>query len=181
MRIVSFATDQPFYRDAAEALRRDCDGLGVAHDIRVLQRWGGSKRERVIYKPTFIRELLEEHNQPLLWVDVDSRLSAGPATPDTRMDVGVAANPYGTCRGLILTAGAIFVRPNSRTEAFLQDWENRCKESPRSGFGDHYYLVKTACNHIIQESTVVGLLMNELSGVTLCTSAQKVEKGVPRA
>lgn len=74
--IVSFYTPEWEYRSRAEHLMRDCDRLGLAHDIvsrPSLNNWN----RNTAMKPSFIAEMLEKHEH-LIWLDCDGVLLQRP-------------------------------------------------------------------------------------------------------
>lgn len=77
--LVSFYTGDAHYAAAAEALRADCSALGLDHDIRELkltpgETWLDACRRKV----PFYLEMHRKHRRPILWLDVDSRLTRLP-------------------------------------------------------------------------------------------------------
>lgn len=76
--VVSFFTDEPYYRDAAERLRRDCTNLGVDCEIAPrstsAEHWIDACRGKI----PFLLEMHRKHQRPILWLDADSRLARMP-------------------------------------------------------------------------------------------------------
>ncbi|MFC7402697.1 polysaccharide pyruvyl transferase family protein [Citricoccus sp. GCM10030269] len=71
--LVSFYAGGQYYYDAAAALRRDCERLGMPHHIEELSEdlrdWGAITRLKI----AFYRRMHERFGA-ILWVDVDTRL-----------------------------------------------------------------------------------------------------------
>lgn len=77
--LVSFYTNTPYYEQAARELRRDCERLGLAHDIVPLDAvshlsWIDICRRKV----PFFLQMQRKHQRPIFWLDVDSRLAQAP-------------------------------------------------------------------------------------------------------
>ena len=77
--IVSLFTEDSYYRKAATKLRADCDRLSLSHDIVSLgndsrMTWIDACRRKV----RFYLEMHRKHQRPILWLDVDSRLTRFP-------------------------------------------------------------------------------------------------------
>lgn len=75
--LVSFYTADADYRDHAKRLQAECDALGLEHCIEERPSAGGYL-ENCCQKPFFIREMLERHKRPILWVDVDASILREP-------------------------------------------------------------------------------------------------------
>lgn len=74
--IVSFYTPEWEYRSRAEQLMRDCDRMGLAHDIvsrSSLKNWN----RNTAMKPQFIAEMLQKHEH-VIWLDCDGALYKRP-------------------------------------------------------------------------------------------------------
>lgn len=69
--LVSFYTDDDYYRPHGRRLQKECDALGVPHEIIPKPSAGGYLANTRI-KPFAIRELLMKVGGPVLWVDVDA-------------------------------------------------------------------------------------------------------------
>ena len=130
--IVSFYTPEWEYRSRAEQLMRDCDQLGIAHDIRARPSLGNWNRNTAM-KPQFIREVLSDH-QHVIWLDCDGKLISSPSLclfqPES---VGIAAVPHQTMSNHALSprawhTGLISILRRDETQAFVSQWEVTCRE-----------------------------------------------------
>lgn len=74
--VVSFFTPEWEYRSRAMQLMKDCDKLGIPHDIRARPSLGNWNRNTAM-KPQFIRETLYTH-QHVIWLDCDGKLYQRP-------------------------------------------------------------------------------------------------------
>jgi hypothetical protein len=77
--VVSFFTNEPYYREAAERLRQDCEASGLDFDIAQRsatrsESWLDVCRAKV----QFFLEMHKKHRRPILWLDVDTRLGKRP-------------------------------------------------------------------------------------------------------
>jgi hypothetical protein len=93
--VVSFYSDDPYYRQGAENLRADCRRIGLDHEIERLdgapgQSWPDICRRKV----PFLLEMHRKHARPILWLDADSRLAGRPGIFD-----GAACDFAGFLRG----------------------------------------------------------------------------------
>lgn len=77
--LVSFYSGDDHYRDAAAKLRYDCLQLDLDHDI--VEYSTASERSWIDLcrrKIPFYLEMHRKHQRPILWLDVDSRLTRSP-------------------------------------------------------------------------------------------------------
>ena len=75
-KLISFYSDiedKTYYSDHAKRLTQECESLDIPYDIQNKESLG-SYQLNCLSKPTFILEKLEEHNEPLVWMDVDSKI-----------------------------------------------------------------------------------------------------------
>ncbi len=75
--VVSFYTKNTPYEKEAEGLAKSCDAHGIRYCIEgvtLTDDWHAN----TLYKPTFLKEQLEKHDQSLLWVDCDARFRKVP-------------------------------------------------------------------------------------------------------
>jgi len=75
LTLVSFYTTGGYYEEKAEELRGQCDRYGIAHDIAAIEltpedNWASICRRKV----RFYHQMLNKHQSPIMWVDVDSTL-----------------------------------------------------------------------------------------------------------
>jgi hypothetical protein len=77
--LVSFWCGGDYYREAARLLREDCERVGLDHDIVEIESatsedWIAACRRKI----PFYLEMHRKHRRPILWLDVDSRLTRRP-------------------------------------------------------------------------------------------------------
>jgi tetratricopeptide (TPR) repeat protein len=76
---VSFYCGKQYYYDAAKMLIEDCRKLDIPYDIEELQLPEGADWAFICRKKTeFYARKLEEHKQPIFWLDVDTRVLRKP-------------------------------------------------------------------------------------------------------
>jgi len=77
--VVSFYSGDEYYYKCAEALKSDCERLGLKYVIKELQfdkefNWAELCKRKV----HFYQEMLNEIDGPILWVDVDTKINKLP-------------------------------------------------------------------------------------------------------
>lgn len=78
--VVSFFSADPYYRQAAQLLRTDCDSLGLDSDVVELVTVGDSTWiDTCRRKVPFYLQMHRKHRRPILWLDADSRITRLPA------------------------------------------------------------------------------------------------------
>lgn len=77
--VVSLYGGDPSYYAAAERLSEDCAALGLDHDIVEIPDAAGTDWLQLCRrKISFYIEMQRKHRRPILWLDVDSRLTRLP-------------------------------------------------------------------------------------------------------
>lgn len=128
--IVSFYTPEWEYRSRAEQLMRDCDRLGLAHDIvgrPSLNNWN----RNTAMKPRFIAEMLQKHDH-LIWLDCDGALYQRPALcMGQPHHVDFMAVPHQTMSDHPTSprawhTGLLAVRRTQLSKQFVDSWADIC-------------------------------------------------------
>lgn len=138
--VTSFATDDSHYRPHAERLRVDCEQVGIDHDIHLIPPWSEDSQQHCCYKPTFILERLNALNEPLLWIDVDSRIRKPFEIADHDIDIGFCENPLKRKRKHApndKTGGAMLFMPTQAARDFLTLWKASCDSRLPGEVADH--------------------------------------------
>ena len=78
MRVVTYHTPDPMYRRYARQFRRDMERLGVARWTIEERPRGAWRRACTLEKLSVICDLMDKYREPLLWIDVDSRVWRDP-------------------------------------------------------------------------------------------------------
>ena len=152
--VISFGTNYPItYRKNLNYTRKTCRRFNIPHYLwqidQVLFRRSGWLR-KVLYKPTFIKEMLLGFDTPIVWIDADCRLLDQFELPEGDWDVGLI--PHQILRNRIhftpwLSSFMVF-RPTAQTKILLRDWEWLCQDHSR-GEGDHERLM-WALNRVVK-------------------------------
>lgn len=119
--VVSFWTADADYRDHAKRLKAECDALGIEHCIEERPSAGGYL-ENCCQKPFFIREMLERHQRPVLWIDVDASILRQPVWVEKLPEKGydMAARPHQRPHWRRFHVGTLWF--NTTAAEFLDRW-----------------------------------------------------------
>jgi hypothetical protein len=74
--LISFYSDiegNTYYSDHGSRIIKECKFLEILHDIQEKESLG-SYQTNCLSKPQYILDKLEEKNQPILWMDIDSKI-----------------------------------------------------------------------------------------------------------
>jgi len=76
VQLIAYYYDQEgnYYRERASRLAEHCLAEGIPHTIKAVEANGWL--DACAAKPRFIMETLQEHNEPVLYIDVDSPVSS---------------------------------------------------------------------------------------------------------
>jgi hypothetical protein len=91
-KVISFYTPNWQYENCARLLKEDCERLGLDYYIEGLAD-RGSWIDNCRLKAKFIRDCLERFQEPVLWIDVDSRLFTAPPEIDLKYDMALVRTP----------------------------------------------------------------------------------------
>ena len=124
--IVSFATNDSHYRKYPDRLRENCERYGLSHDIHIIEAWS-NKRAHCANKPVFILEMLDKHQETVLWIDVDSVIMGAIRLPEG-IDCGFCDNVYSSRQKnpLQVTGGAMAFGNTKAARNFLNHWKDEC-------------------------------------------------------
>jgi len=149
-KFISFYCDRDgsdYYSSCAEKMKNRLDELGATHDIREIP----SKEHYMLnclQKPKFILDMLNELDEPLLWIDIDCVINEIPIEFDeveTDMGLVIREHDLKTPHSALL-----YFKPTDKSKQFLQDWDDKCKSkehdsiSGKYTLGDHEQLILTA-------------------------------------
>ena len=139
--LVSFYSDiedKTYYSDNAVRLREECKLLDIQCSIQEKESLG-SYQLNCLSKPQFILDMLNEFNQPIIWMDVDSRLHKSLDIYDTfDSDVDmVIATADGGMRGM--KASPIYFGNTKKAKKFIEAWIQTTKDIQEREIGifDH--------------------------------------------
>lgn len=137
--------DGCYYTVCAEVIKRKFDKFGLTYDIRELPKTENNYMLNCLKKPRFILDMLNELDEPLIWIDIDSHFQRPPSIMDEcTSDIGFVARrqayntPY---------CGLLYFSNTATSKKFLEDWAQRCENqinNTKNGSydgGDHHQLV----------------------------------------
>ncbi|NCC92369.1 MAG: hypothetical protein EOM10_03660 [Opitutae bacterium] len=125
MTVISFGTRDGVYDRHLAQLAAQCDAFGLRRDLRLIPP--ASRIAACLQKPAFIREMLECHQQPVLWLDADTRINRAFELPGGRWDLGLVPNSSWRKRRRRPTcAFVIAAAPTPSAHAFLDAWAYLC-------------------------------------------------------
>ncbi|QNN23317.1 hypothetical protein HED60_13875 [Planctomycetales bacterium ZRK34] len=144
---MSFYSDAPgrdVYAGYAQTLEQD---LQRHQDVFRIERlpYRGTWLATCHAKPSFLLAALEEQQQPIVWLDVDSRLLTPiPLIDPDSYDI---AAPQGSNQntGLItisLEVAMLYINNTDNAKRFLREWRRRCDTSDLP-VTDHYHFLQT--------------------------------------
>ena len=128
--VVSYYTEGTPYEKEATDLASSCLEFGIEHEISKVPNLG-SWSANCCYKPEFLLNLLEKHNRPLIWTDVDSVFVNKPIFFDTcKSDIALKINhdlPV-DAKSKILT-GTLFINNTAAVKKLLRFWKDDCQSA----------------------------------------------------
>ena len=120
--IVSFFSDiedNTYYSDHGKRLIDECKYLKLRYDITEKESTG-DYRLNCLSKPKYILDKLDEKQEDLLWLDVDSKIHKEPVRfNDINGDIGFATS-NGNLSGM--KASPIFLKNNEKSRMFVKTW-----------------------------------------------------------
>lgn len=134
MKLVTYATPDPFYQMCAVIWEAHCDHAGIRHELHLVT--GTTWTKNCCYKPDFLYDRTWGES-PFAWCDVDCLvMRMGEFPPVDEWDVAVKRGTR-----LPITAGWIGFSGSERSRAFLGAWSELLSQqgSPK---GDHDALLK---------------------------------------
>ena len=127
--LISFYSDiedKTYYSDNANRLREECKSLDIQCSIQHKESLG-SYQLNCLSKPQFILDMLERFKQPLLWMDVDSRLHKTPDIFDHFEDTDlVVATSNGKLSGM--KASPLYFGNTDGAREFIDAWIGTTKD-----------------------------------------------------
>lgn len=126
MKIVSFYCDvdnSTYYSDSAKKLSAACDSLGISYDFRNINH-SDTWIENTRFKPSFILQMLNELNEDLIWLDIDSMVHK-------KIDFNISNNwlsTYNENDGYPHSFAHI-IKNNKSNKRFIEKWIRKINES----------------------------------------------------
>jgi hypothetical protein len=139
--LISFFSDiedKTYYSEHGNRLRKECRNLGISCNIQQKESLG-SYQLNCLSKPQFILDMMNEFKQPLIWMDVDSKLHKSLDIYDSfDSDVDmVIATSDGGLRGM--KASPIYFGNTEKAKKFVESWIQTTKDIQEKEMGifDH--------------------------------------------
>lgn len=182
--IVSFFTDESYYKDAADRLRADCAQLKLDCDIARIEPGADSWIDICRRKIGFCLEMQRKHQRPILWLDVDSRLGRRPEIFD-----GATCDFAGFLRGFrylrdfdpqlsprFFAPFALYFNTTPRATAFLELMAEI--ESRHAGSATDDFFLQEAWKHHREQLSVMVLPPNLVGREWPLTQEQMIYVGI---
>ncbi len=116
--LVSFFTEDTEYKNEAAKLSETCNAHKVSHEI-YQSKDAGSWEKNTQHKAVVIRDALEKHKKPILWVDADARVMKHP---DMLHTVNIDVMYHYIKEWNEILAGTLYFDYNEKTIAFCKKW-----------------------------------------------------------
>lgn len=143
MKIISFYSDtlhSNYYSQSANLLKSDCDRLGLDYHIENLKGHSEYKKNCKM-KPFFILDGLKKFNQPVVWLDCDSRIVKTPTFQNLE-NVDFAGVKKKENNGQAMIASTLFFNNTKSSLGLLEEWCKRCELKENSDKADHSILLE---------------------------------------
>lgn len=127
---VSYFTENTLYERESADLIASFKKFGLDYEVVAVPNLG-SWSKNCCYKPTFLLEMLEKHNRPLVWTDIDSVVVRDPTFfDDCYADVALRINDQLPTedKAKVLT-GTFFINNTPSAKKLLQLWKKECERS----------------------------------------------------
>lgn len=142
MKIISFysdTTNSSYYSQSAFSLKSDCVRLKLDYHIENLQGHSEYKKNCKM-KPGFILECIKKFNQPVVWLDCDSRIVKTPSFENLQ-SVDYAGVKRGGDNDPTMIASTLFFNTTESSIKLLEEWARRCSLNENSEMADHSILI----------------------------------------
>jgi hypothetical protein len=157
MKLISYYSDiaeSSYYSDHYKRFVKDADLLGIKHHIENLGT-GPSYQENCLRKPETIKRILQEIKEPVLWVDIDSKIHKNDFNIFYEMDSKVAFSAVAPVPvwGAI-KASPLYFNYSDSSISFLDEWIKRCKKAQSNGENVFDHEVLFTMQHWLREHNV---------------------------
>ncbi len=117
VKVIAYYTDDDIYAEHAELLKQSLEQHGIAYDIEKIQpsNWLSA----TAFKPSFIKKKLKQHNDALLYVDIDAIVHAdfNDFFQSINADIAIYRTPEGE-----LLSGVIYLQATPQVAALIDQW-----------------------------------------------------------
>lgn len=135
--ITSFYTEGTGYEQEADRLRKSLEALdGVEWFIDSVPNLG-SWEANASHKASFMRDMLDKFQRPVVWVDADAVFHSYPAIFD-EIDTDIAVyyltwkEPGQTIKSL--RSGTFYLEPTEATDRLIRQWLENNRRNPNVSF-----------------------------------------------
>lgn len=136
MVIVSYATNDGIYDRFLTRLAARCDAHGLRHDLRLIAPT--TRLDACLRKPSFILEMLDLHQKPVLWLDADAVVERSFDLPGEPWDIGLVPNTsWWRRRRNPTSAFVVAAAPTEAARSFLEAWIYLCRWPELANRTDH--------------------------------------------
>lgn len=142
MKIVSFYSDplhSNYYSQSASLLKSDCDRLKLDYYIQNLKGHFEYKKNCKM-KPSFILECMKKFNQPIVWLDCDSRIVKNPSF-EGLTEIDYAGVRRGGDADPVMIASTLYFNTSEASIKMLEEWSRRCSLKENDDRADHSILL----------------------------------------
>lgn len=125
--VVSYFTKNTPYEKEVQGLITSLDRFGIKHDIRGIDSLGGWQ-SNTMFKAQFLRQMIEEVEDAMVWIDADAVVEKSPIFFDyIDADAAFYFRTNGGRVGRIpepveLLSGTMFFKANHRARTLLDMW-----------------------------------------------------------
>lgn len=157
--VVSYYTVNTPYEKIVLNLTQSLLKFELAHDVQGIQS-KGNWYKNTQYKAQFLLEMLDKHQENIIWVDADAIIQQYPVLFDTLdCDVGVHYRQWRLkkCPEGELLSGTLYLANNEKIKQLIRRWVNNIYESKDPRVYDQKILQFT-----IKESKDLDLKVHQL-------------------
>jgi len=132
MKIISYYSDidgSCYYSNHYKRFMKDADALSIDCHIKKLAS-GLTYQENCLRKPETIKTILQEVKEPVLWVDIDSKIHRNAFLPFQQMSSSVVFGAVAPApQWQAIKASPLYFNYSSSCFRFLDEWIRRCEEA----------------------------------------------------
>lgn len=124
--IVSYYTKKTHYEREVAGLIDSCEKFSLEYDIVGID-CRGSWETNCSYKPRFLITMLEKHQRPIIWIDIDAIVAQKPLLFETlTCDIATTVNfDLPDDHPSKVLSGTIFINNTSPARALLKSWAEK--------------------------------------------------------
>lgn len=120
MRIISYYTKGSGYKKEAKKLIESLNKFRLQYDIQEVKSLGNWQMNTQ-FKAVFIRNLLDKHNEPLVWLDADAIVMQYPGLFDKMSGFDLAVY-YSPRNNRHIRSGTIYMANNDKVKRLVDRW-----------------------------------------------------------